>query len=218
MRLLRQADDVLRGAPARAAGVRLHLLAGLLLGCGLFYGSVMGTFGGVTGDRLWQVVYSAVKVPLLLGVTFLLSLPSFFVLNTLLGVRDDFAAVLRALLASQAGLTVILAALAPYTVLWYASFTGYAAALLFNALMFAVASIAAQGLLWRSYQPLIARRPVHRWLLRLWLVVYAFVGIQMGWVLRPFVGVPGLPVRFFREDTWDNAYVIVARLIWQSLP
>ena len=27
-------------------------------------------------------------------------------------------------------------------------------------------------------------------MLRTWLVIYVFVGIQMGWVLRPFIGDP----------------------------
>ena len=45
---------------------------------------------GFDGPRVWQVVYSAVKVPFLLFTTFLLSLPSFFVVNTLLGLRPDF--------------------------------------------------------------------------------------------------------------------------------
>ncbi|MGH2031969.1 hypothetical protein, partial [Acinetobacter baumannii] len=80
--------------------------------CGAGYGGVMGTFGGLAGDRPWQVVYSAVKVPLLLLATLLLSLPSFFVLNTLLGVRSDFARALRVLVAAQAGLTITLVALA----------------------------------------------------------------------------------------------------------
>ena len=54
----------------------------------------MGTFGGLHGDRPLQLLYSALKVPLLLLVTFCLSLPSFFVLNTILGVRADFRRVL----------------------------------------------------------------------------------------------------------------------------
>jgi hypothetical protein len=62
-----------------------------------------------------------------------------------------------------------------------------------------------------------ARNRRHRVLLRTWLVVYAFVGIQMGWVLRPFVGAPGMPVQFFREEAWGNAYVIVARMIWDVI-
>jgi hypothetical protein len=39
------------------------------------------------------------------------------------------------------------------------------------------------------------------------------VGIQMGWLLRPFVGDPRSPTRFFREDTWGNAYVKVVEMV-----
>lgn len=63
----------------------------------------------------------------------------------------------------------------------------YRQALAFNAGMFAVASLAAQLLLRRWYRPLVARNPRHRMLLRAWLVIYAFVGVQTAWVLRPFV-------------------------------
>jgi hypothetical protein len=219
--LLRHADDVLRGRPRAAPSARpgrdLVALGGFILACGLLYGGAMGTFGGVAGDRAWQVVFSAVKVPLLLLSTFALSVPSFFVLNTLLGVRADFGRALRALAAAQAGLTIVLAALAPFTMLWYASTGDYPAAILFNGLMFAVASGGAQVVLCREYRALVARNPRHRPLLRAWLVLYAFVGIQMGWLLRPFVGAPDQPVRFFRAGTWENAYVIVARLIWDVL-
>ena len=40
-------------------------------------------------------------------------------LNTLLGLRNDFAVAIRALAATQAGLVVVLASLAPLTALWY---------------------------------------------------------------------------------------------------
>jgi hypothetical protein len=54
-------------------------------------------------------------------------------------------------------------------------------------------------------------------MLRAWLITYAFVGIQMGYLLRPFVGNPDQPVSFFREEAWGNAYVTVAKLIWSVL-
>jgi hypothetical protein len=202
----RRADDVLRG---RSTGQPW----GLVLICGLVYGAAMGCFGGVDGDRGWQVVFSAIKVPLLLTATLALSLPSFFVLNTLMGVRPDFAESLRAIIASQAGLALILVALGPLTLFWYASSVNYQAAILFNALMFAVASLGAQLLLRQSYRPLIARHPRHRVLLRVWVVIYAFVGIQLGWTLRPFIGATDQPVLFFRGGEWENAYVVVARMV-----
>src|SRR5688572_12215303 len=100
-------------------------LIGFILVCGISYGAVMGTFGGFSGDRLWQLWFSGIKVPILLLTTFLVSLPSFFIFNTLLGTRSDFSEVFHALLASQSGLTVILLAMAPYTAFWYLSSADY---------------------------------------------------------------------------------------------
>ena len=217
------ADDVLRRGSSLAPVERfgwassLRNFAILILVFGTFYGGVMGTYGGVAGDRLWQVVYSGVKVPLLLMATFLLSLPSFFVLNTLLGLRNDFTRVVTSLLATQASLTVILGSLAPVTAFWYVSSSEYQPAILFNGLIFAVASISAQWLLRREYRPLIARHPAHRWMLRTWIVIFVFVGIQMGWVLRPFIGNPHAPVQFFREDSWSNAYEVVGEMMWRVM-
>ncbi len=183
----------------------------------MFYGGVMGTYGGIAGPRIWQAVYSAVKVPFLLIATFALSLPSFFVVNTLLGLRSDFGRVVRALMATQAGLTVILSALAPITAFWYVSGSEYQTAILFNGAMFAVASFSAQWMLRRDYLPLIEKDPKHRWMLRVWIAIYVFVGIQMGWVLRPFIGDPRIPVQFFRENSWSNAYEVVFEMIWDVL-
>ena len=184
---------------------------------GAIYGAVLGSFGVIADQRYLQVIFSAVKVPLLLGATFVLSLPFFFILNTLAGLREDFAQVMRSLIATQAGLTIILASFAPFTAVWYLSSSNYQAAILFNAVMFGAASLVAQRLLKRWYQPLIDRRPRHRLMLRMWLLIYAFVGIQMGWVLRPFVGSPSDPTRFFREKVWGNAYVTILEIIWKIL-
>ena len=97
--------------------------------------------------------------------------------------------------------------------LWYASSTGHDAAVLFNGVLFAVATACAQITLRARYRPLIERNPRHQVALWFWVVLYAFVGVQMAWVLRPFVGSPGMETRFFREDSWSNAYVWLARAI-----
>lgn len=217
----RAADDLLRGRGVFAVDAplmgRLRWLLVLMLVCGLFYGAVMGTFSGLKAGRLHQLLYSGVKVPLLLLATFVLCLPSFFVINTLAGLRDDFGQVLRALVATQSCVTVVLAALAPITAFWYVSCRDYDLVLLFNMVMFGVATLAAQIVVRRYYRPLVHREPRHRRLLWAWFVLYAFVGVQMGWVLRPFVGNPETPVAFFRAEAWGNAYVVVGGLILQAV-
>ena len=44
---------------------------------------------------------------------------------------------------------------------------------------------------------------------RIWVLVFALVGAQMGWVLRPFVGHPNADFAFFRERK-DNFFQAVA--------
>ncbi len=213
-------DRVLRGvteaeADKGSVGVARGMV--MVICGGAFYGFVMGAFGGFTDDRPLQMIYSGAKVPILIVLTGALAMPSFFVLNSLLGLRSDFGEVMHALAITQSAVAVVLASLAPYTALWYASTRDYQEATLFNAVMFAVASLAAQWVLRRRYVPLIARNPAHRVMLRVWLVMYAFVGIQMGWVLRPFIGQPDQPVTFFREDAWGNAYVVILETAWNVL-
>ena len=206
--LLHQADVLLRPASRLAFSPR-RLLA-MIVFFGMVYGALMGLFYGPDqAPRLWQALYSATKVPLLLMLTFLLALPSFYVLNMLMGLAGDFGEAMRALLATQAGLTIVLASLGPFTVLFYTSTTNYDAAILFNALMFATASFAAQRLLKRFYAPLIARNRRHRRMVVFWIILYAFIGVQMGWVLRPFIGDPRTQTTFFREGAWGNAYIEV---------
>ena len=215
-RVLRHIELVLGHDQLFGASVHLRNSLFAVAWGGAVYGTVMGMFGGLTQERWVQVVYSGLKVPLLVAATTLLTLPSFFVLNSLAGLRADFAAVLRAVLGTQGAVAVVLACLAPYTAVWYLSTTAYHEAIVFNGVMFAVASAAAQWVLRRRYAPLIAKNPRHRILLRTWLVVYCFVGIQMGWILRPFIGQPGVRPTFFREETWGNAYVIVADMVWKQ--
>ncbi len=221
--LLMQADDVLRAAsPAPKSETSpfsnsLLRLVALSVLCDLFYGAMMGTFGGIGSERIWQVAFSALKVPLLLGVTFAVSVPSFFVLNTLFGLRDDFVASLRALATTQAAVSVVLASLAPFTLLWYSSSSNYQSAILFNTLMFGVASLSGQRLLVALYRPLIERDARHRRLLIAWLLVFALVGIQMAWLLRPFIGEPNSAVTFFRGGQWNNAYETLGRMVWRAL-
>ena len=192
-------------------------LAACVLAGGAIYGAVMGAYGGFADDRALQLFYSAAKVPLLLLVSFLLTLPSFLVAGTLLGLRGDFRLALRALVGAQAALALVLAALAPYTAFLYVSGVDYTTARLFNAAMFGLASLSAQLVLRRLYRPLIVRNRRHRQLLVCWFIAYAFVGIQLGWTLRPFIGAPGMPVVFFRESMVSNAYVFMAKLIWSGL-
>jgi len=198
------AERLLRGDTGMTPSRRECLVIGMA------GSAAIGLALGASSGELALAVFAAVKVPLLLALSTVLCLPSFFVVNSVLGLRDDFAAACRGLLAAQATLGLALGALAP-AVVWMSLtvFDPYALTLL-DAAVFALATWAAQQVLRRHYTPLLARNDRHRLALRGWLVLYAFAGIQMAWVLRPFRGTVGFPVQFLRPEAFEqNAYVVM---------
>ena len=41
----------------------------------------------------------------------------------------------------------------------------------------------------------------------LWLLAFAMVGCQFGWMLRPIVGSPNITVEFLRADALDSNFL-----------
>ncbi len=213
----------------KPAAKKSHALDGvrqtILIVClaGPLYGIAMGSYGWIDGHRsfnaqILQMIYSGVKLPLLIVLTVIVSLPSFFVLNSLFGLRDDFAQALRAVVSAQAGLVVILAAFAPLISFFYVSNAtekSYPHAILVNAFIFGTASVTAQRLLAKWYAPLIKKNVRHKRMMLIWIFIYAFVGTQMGYVLRPFIGSPEVAISFLRENPFENAYVRLWQLVME---
>lgn len=194
-----------------------RILALAVIFGGAIYGLTMGAYalfsGGGTEKALAQMLFSAIKVPLLLGVTALLCWPTVRVLYSLWGVSKGFDAALSALLSGQAALAIVLASLSPLTLVFYASNLSYRGALLLNAALFFAAALAAQNLIRQRLRVLLQTDPRHKILLKIWFGLFCFVGLQLGWNLRPFIGDPASPAQFFRPDGWTNAYLVIWKMI-----
>lgn len=207
--------DAVRGvgrwADASVGAVRLAWIIAL---AGAVYGMGMGAFDLSTPERWLLPLFAAMKVPMVLLGTFLVCLPGFFVLNSVAGMRSDWTRARDAVMAGQAAMAMCLASLTPLTLFLYSSGVDHRRAIWVSLATFTVATLAGQVVMQRRYASLIARARVHRALLLAWIVMYAFVGVQFGWMLRPFVGTPGKPVEFLREEAFTNAYVAVARIIF----
>ncbi|MBY0111308.1 MAG: hypothetical protein K2Y21_00695 [Phycisphaerales bacterium] len=185
----------------------------LILFLSPIYGLAMGA-SDPTGERAWYMVYSALKMPLMIDCSAALCLPGFFTITTVLGLRDAWRDSIRAIALSQAAMAATLASLAPVTLFIYANGVSHRAALLTNGGMFLLAAALAQVTLWRHYRPLLNQSRRHWITLAYWLVAYIFVGIQTGWMLRPFIGTPGAAPTFFRDEPFSNAYVVVWNLVF----
>jgi hypothetical protein len=65
-------------------------------------------------------------------------------------------------------------------------------------------------------RPVAQQRTMASTTFMVWVVIYALVGAQMGWILRPFVGAPNLPFELFRNRE-ANFFVDVFRTLGELL-
>jgi hypothetical protein len=245
-RWLRELDDLLRGKKGRpellAKGTE-HLPAGLYavtsLGLGAAYGLSMGLYAVLsrTPPVYPQLLASAVKVPALFFLTLLVSYPSLYVFSALLRVELGPLAILRMIVCAITVTMAVLASFAPITAFFTLTTTSYLFMKLLSFSFFTVAG--AIGLrflttMLRSAgqaEPLSSAeepaggppepavvRPVTgaNRLFRAWLVLYALVGAQMAWILRPFIGAPDLPFAWFRQRG-GNVFVDVLHTVREFL-
>lgn len=176
---------------------------------GAIAGWVIGSFAG----RVEQCVLSAIKLPLLLLIAAVTCLPAFLAINTVLGLRQDLRALLRAVMAAMAAFAVTLASIGPVLAFAYMSVRDYSLARMASGAAFAVACIPAQIVFAEHFRPLRKRQQQHGLALAAWSLLYCFVTFQLAWLFRPFVGAPSKPVQIFRDDAIGNAYVEVGGIL-----
>jgi len=214
--LFRHIDELLRGDYTREQLLRTGVVDApvrplLFLGAALasFYGLCMGVYAPLRHEEAvaWFVPLVMVKVPALLLLTLVVTAPSLFVFSALARSRLDVVQTLRLLLAGTAVLAAVLASLGPVTVFFTLCTKSYPFMLVLNSAVFTISGVVALGFLSSAVRVVFepeggARKTVARpaWtILRLWLVIYAVVGAQMAWILRPFVGNPEQPLEAFRS-------------------
>src|SRR3954470_8159833 len=127
----------------------------LILLC-MVYGACMGTFAAFSpkGANLMQVVASMLKVPALFFLTVLVTLPSLYVINALVGSRLTLPAVVRLLCATLGVNVAVLASLGPIVAFFSISTTRYHFMFLFNVLVCAVSGVMGQLFLLQNLQRL----------------------------------------------------------------
>jgi hypothetical protein len=106
-----------------------------------------------------QVVASMVKVPALFFLTLLVTLPSLYVFNALVGSRLTLSAVVKLLLATLGVIVSVLASLGPIVAFFSVSTTSYPFILLFNVAIFASAGFLGMLFLLQTLHRLSVAQP-----------------------------------------------------------
>jgi hypothetical protein len=179
----------------------LHL-AVIITGAGL-YGAAMGWWRDPQ-----QALFTAIKFPLIILLTTAGNALLNAMLAPLLGLNIPFRQSCSAILMSFTIASAILGAFSPLVafMIWNAppmsspavSGAAYSFIKLANVAVIAFAGTTGNVRLFQLLARLGGSKAVAFRVLVAWLAGNLFLGSQLSWILRPFIGAPNLPVEFFR--------------------
>lgn len=214
MQLLRDRDVFLQEIDQRKQLDRKVI--SLLFSSSLFfalYGAIIGSIHG------WlQMLSSAFKLPALYLITLLICLPTLYFLDIIFGSKKTFSQYVTLLLGSMSLISVMLFGFAPVSLFFRLSINDYYFFLLLNIVILAITGIIGIKFFYEAMLSLISQETDaeqnknRRKLIKSWLILYGFVGSQLGWTLRPFFGTPDQPFSLYREIE-SNFYIQVLRII-----
>ena len=185
----------------------MSILCALLSG---IYGLTMGM-----NHSLLQSISAAIKLPILFMLTAIICIPSLYTFNVLLGQRFRFLQTVALMVMTLATTTILLASLAPIAFFFALTAHNYYFLLLMHVAIFSLCGLYGVQYLYRgcSYIAFRMKQPLNNLLLRIWIMIYAIVGMQLGWRLRPFVGNFDSPFQFCRDQQEGNFYIS----IWNAI-
>ena len=197
------------GEVAEGEGLRHKLAHSLwtLMGLSALYGAAAGAYSSPA-----QAVSAALKLPLLFLGTLAICFPGFFVIQVLVGSRLRLSQVLTLVLGALSLSAILLAAVVPITAFFLFTGANYYFLTLLHVVIVLGAGLVGMAALHDGLAFACEKRGVYpkkaMTIMKVWAVLFAFVGIQMAWNLQPFVGDRGQPFQLFRHNE-GNFYTAV---------
>jgi hypothetical protein len=179
------------------------------------HGAVMGST-----HSLLQTLSSAVKLPALFLSTLVVCSPTLYFFNLIFGsnqsLTQNFALILTAITVTG----VLLLSFTPIVLFFLLTTNSYQFFKLLNVGVFAVSGLVGVYFLSQGMQIVStsgkegggARQTV----VRMWIIIYAFVGSQMAWTLRPFIGAPSMDFELFRQlggNFYANVFASIGEIL-----
>ena len=179
------------------------------------YGAVMGST-----HSLWQTLSSAVKLPLLFLATLVVCSPTLYFFNLIFGSNQSLTQNIALILTAIVVTAVLLLSFAPIVLFFLLTTKNYQFFKLLNVGVFAISGIVGVRFLSQGMRIVSLGGEegagVRQNVVRLWILVYAFVGSQMAWTLRPFIGAPSMQFELFRQlggNFYGNIFASIGEIL-----
>ncbi len=163
-----------------------------------------------------QILFAAIKVPVLLLISLYLTVPSYYVLYLLLGGKRTLAQTVTLLLFGFTIMSTVLMAFVPVNLFFILttakSPATYAFTVLFNIAIFTLGGFFALTYFIKGAK-FLYREPYENWkpAFLLGSLILMFVGTQLAWVLRPYFNYYPLFIRPLESNFYTAVVELIAR-------
>jgi hypothetical protein len=162
------------------------------------YGLVMGSY-----HSFMQAIAAGVKVPLLFSLAIVICFPAFYIIQLILGSKLKFQQMVSIILSGFVLSTAIMLSFTPIVIFFLLTGSNYYFLQLLHISIFILSGFFGMRTIIEALEYSCEKKNIYPKIgvlvFRFWIVIILFVGIQLAWNLRPFLGDTGKPFKLFRE-------------------
>lgn len=177
----------------------------LIAGFTILYGLIMGSY-----NSLSQALLSGIKLWGLFLLTIMICFPSFYIVQIVLGSKIGVKQLLIMLLAGFVMVSTIMLAFGPIILFFQLSGGNYQFLQLLHVGVMVFSGIFGMRVVLDALKHACETQEVYPKIglsvFKAWVIIFAFVGLQLSWNLRPFLGDKDQPFELFREHSDGNVY------------
>lgn len=170
-----------------------------------FYGVIMGSYNGFA-----QAISSGIKLWVLLIATLVICFPSFYIVQLILGSKLRINQLMIILLAGFLMVSITMVAFAPIVLFFQLSGDNYHFLQLLHVFIFAFSGVFGMKVVLDALTAIFEGKSIYPKIgltvFKIWVIIFAFVGIQLSWNMRPFIGSKEISFELFRQETSGNFY------------
>ena len=179
----------------------------VIISLSIFYGMVMGSY-----NSFLQAIVSGLKIPSLLMFALFICFPAFFVIQYMLGSKMTISQMVTTILSGFVVFTTIMASFAPIIIFFMITGNNYPFLKLLHVAIFSFSGFFGMRTIMEALKFSCDKKNVYPKIgitvFKIWIVIFSFVGMQLAWNLRPFVGSKDMEFELFREKE-GNFYLAV---------
>jgi hypothetical protein len=162
------------------------------------YGIVMGSY-----HSFIQSLAAGIKLPVLFTLTVIICFPAFYIIQYIMGSKLRLSQMIIIMLSGMVLTTAIMISFTPIVIFFLLTGSNYYFLQLLHICIFILSGVFGMKVIIDALKYSCEKMGIYPRvgveIFRFWVVIMAFVGIQLAWNLRPFLGDTGKPFKLFRD-------------------